>query len=101
MHARIGDGVEPLPSGGIESAKVGELQPSEKVFFHVPHRVFYPAFLIALADIARGNGKTAVRGKVEIFWIEHWRFTQRAGKHGRFQVIDHDFVRNAAKELKG
>ena len=76
VQAHIGDGVEPLPGGGIEGAEVGDLQTGEKVLFDVPHAVFHPAFFIALADIARGNGKAAVRGKVEILGIEHRRFTQ-------------------------
>src|SRR5262245_21295573 len=57
MHALIGDSIEPLPSGGIESAKIGDLQPSEEVLFDVSHRVFHPALHIALADIARAMVK--------------------------------------------
>ena len=77
MQAHIGHGIEPVPGGGIEGAEVGDLQPGEEILFHVAHAVFHPAFFIALADIARGNGKAVVRGKVQILRIEHRGFAQR------------------------
>ena len=42
-----------------------------------------------------------VRRKVEIFGIEHGGVAHGALEDGRFEVVDHDFARNATKEIKG
>jgi hypothetical protein len=85
----------------MECAEVGHLETGEHVLFHVPHAIFHPAFFIALAGIARDNGKAVVPGTVEILGIEHRGFPQGALEHGGFEMIHHDFLRNATKEVKG
>ena len=85
----------------MRALKSGDVETSEEILFHIAHAVFHAAFFIALADIARGNGKAVVRGKVQVFGIEHGGFAHGALEDGGFEVVDHDFVRNAPKELKG
>jgi hypothetical protein len=97
----LATGLKPVPGRGIQGTEVGYLKTREEVFFDVAHAVFHPAFLMAFAHMARCDGKTTVGGKVEILGIEHRRFTQGSLEHGGFEVIDHDFFRNAAEELKG
>ena len=101
VQAHIGHGIEPLAGRGIQGAEVGQLQTGEEILFHIAHPIFHAAFFIALADIAWGNGKATVRGKIEILRIEHRRFPEYACEHGGFEVIDHNFFGNAAKEFKG
>ena len=64
MDADIGDGIEPLLGGGVKSTEGGQVETGEEVFFNVAHAVFHPALFIALAHIARRNGKAHVVGKV-------------------------------------
>src|SRR5712691_8286822 len=85
----------------MQGAEVGDLQPGEEVLFDVAYAIFHPTFFIPLADIARSNGKAAVVGKVEILGIEHRRFAHGALEDGGFEIIDHDFVGDATKKLKG
>ena len=101
MQAHIGDGIEPVPGSGIEGAEVGHVQASEEILFHIAHAVFHAAFFIAFADIARRNGKAMVRGKVQVFGVEDRGVAHGALQDGGFEVVDHDFVRNAPKEVKG
>src|SRR6266567_4790710 len=82
-------------------AEVGDFQTGEEILFDVPYAVFHPAFFIPLAHIARGNGKAVVGSEVEVLGIEHGGFAERALEDGGFEVVDHDFVRNAPKEVKG
>jgi hypothetical protein len=53
---------------------------------------------MALADMARGNGKAAVRGKVALLGLASRRFTQRSCAPSGCAVIDQAGVRDAAKE---
>ena len=101
VNSDIGNLIEPISGRWIDDFKIGKLEAVKKVLFHITHTVFHPAFFIALADIARSNGKAVVGGEVQIFRIKHGRFAQGALEHGGFEVVDHDFVRNAPKEVKG
>jgi hypothetical protein len=53
-----------------------------------------------LADMTRRNRKAIVRGKVEVFGIEHRGVAHGALQDRRLQVVDHDFVWKAPKEVK-
>jgi hypothetical protein len=84
----------------LRALKAG-LQTGEEILFHVAHAVFHPAFFIALANITGGNSKAVVRGKVQVFRIEHRGLAHGALQDGGVEVVDHDFVWNASKEVKG
>ena len=101
MQAHIGHRIEPLAGRRIEGAEVGQLQPGADVLFHIAHPVFHPALFIALADIARSNGKAVGGGEVQILRIAHRGFAEDTLEHGGFEIVDHHFFGHAAEELQG
>lgn len=101
MPAHLGHGLPPVPGSGMEGAAVGALETGEDMLFPVPHAVFDPAFFIARADMARGNGTAAVGGAVERLRRKHRGFPQRTLEHSGFEGVDQACLGHAAKALKG
>jgi hypothetical protein len=97
----LATGLQPVPGSGIQGVEVVDLKTREEVLFDVAHAVFHPAFLVAFAHMARGNGQATVGGNVDILGIEPRRFPPGALEDGGCEAIDHDFCRNAAEARKG
>ncbi len=100
-QAHLGDGIEPVPGGGIEGAAVGDRQTREDMLVDRAHAVFHAAVVIAFPDIARGNGKAMVRGNVQGCGMQDRGVAHGTLQDGGCAVVDHHFVRNAPKDLKG
>jgi hypothetical protein len=97
-QALRGDGVEPLPGGGRPGAAVGDRQTGEGGLGDVPRRVCSAACRMALADLARGEGKAAVGGQGERLRVAHRCGTPRALAPGGCERSTPDVVREAAQE---
>jgi hypothetical protein len=97
-QALRGDGVEPLPGGGRPGAAVGDRQTGEGGLGDVPRRVCSAACRMALADLARGEGKAAVGGQGERLRVAHRCGTPRALAPGGCARSPPDVVREAAQE---
>src|SRR5437899_5891015 len=97
VDAHIGDGVEPEACGGVDRAKVAELEPVEEVLFDVANGVFHAPFFMRLPHVASGNVKAVVAREIQIPRIEHRRFAGETLEHRRAQIIDDEALGAAVK----
>ena len=101
MDAHIGDGRQPDFGGRIDGTEVEEVQTIQEVLLDVADAVLDTPLLVAFGDSARRDVKPPMPGEIQIARIEHWRFADDATEHRRFQIIDHQPGRTAAKGRKG
>ena len=89
MIAHVGDGGEPLASGGVDGADaVGKIQTREKVLFHVSDEVFDAPFFIGLADIAGTRLEAVMGGEVQIAGIEDGFVAEAMAQDSGLEVVD-------------
>jgi hypothetical protein len=70
VEANVGDGVEPLPEGGMEGGEAGDVQAVEEVLFHVADARFDAALLVGAFDRARDGLEAVVVSKVQVAGME-------------------------------
>ena len=86
--------------GGVEGRKGRDFQSVKEVLFDVANAVFDPALFVAFTNIA-GHGLEAIMsGKVQVTGIEERFLTGGVAHDPDLKIVDHNFLRDAAKELE-
>jgi hypothetical protein len=90
VEANVGDGVEPLPEGGVEGGEAGEVQAVEEVLLHIADARFNPTFLVGAFDRAGHGLEAVVGGEVQVAGMELGALSQGVLEDTHFEVVNHD-----------